>query len=98
MMKADASKYLHILAFECPRCQTLALEWTFSPMRNLESVDATPFHPQCACGWTGQWLGAQARGHAVLPWSTPESSEEESSEDEAVNQDEGIERDTGNPV
>lgn len=93
-MKADASKYLHILAFECPHCQTPALEWTFSSMRNLESVDATAFHPKCSCGWTDRWLGAQARGHAVLPWSGPM----EPPEGEDVNEEEGIGRNTGNRV
>lgn len=92
-MKADASKYLHILAFECPGCQKPVLEWTFSSMRNLESVDATAFHPKCSCGWTDRWLGAQARGHAVLAWPEPESSDED--ED---NQQAEIETDTGNPV
>ena len=92
-MKADASKYLHILAFECPRCQSPVLEWTLSPMRNLESVDAAAFHPKCSCGWTNHWLGAQARGHAVLPWSgSAESSEED------VDEEPTIETDTANPV
>jgi hypothetical protein len=91
-MKADASKYLHILPFECPRCHKPVLEWTFSSMRNLESVDATAFHPKCSCGWTGRWLGAQARGHAVLPWSGPESNHEH------LDQEQETERDTGNRV
>ena len=89
----DASLYLHILAFECPRCETPVLEWTFSPMRNLESVDATAFHPTCSCGWTSRWLGAQARGHLVLPWS---ASGEFSGDD--INEHAKIEPDTGNPV
>ena len=92
-MKVDASLYLHILAFECPRCETPVLEWTFSPMRNLESVDATAFHPKCSCGWTGRWLGAQARGHLVLPWSPSAKSA-----GEGVDAEEEIESDTGNPV
>ena len=92
-MKVDASKYLHILAFECPCCQTPVLEQTFSEMRNLESVDATAFHPKCSCGWVDRWLGAQARGHAVLPWSAPGESSGEDVDEEAA-----FEPDTGNPV
>jgi hypothetical protein len=90
---ADSSKYLHILAFECPHCQTPVLEWTFSQMRNLESADASSFHPKCSCGWADHWLGAQARGHAVLPWSGPEGSSEEDVDEEVA-----FEPDTGNPV
>jgi len=92
-MKTDASLYLHILPFQCPRCQTPILVWTFSPMRNLESVDATPFEPRCSCGWTGRWLGAQARSHLVLPWSATQNL---SAEGVAV--EGAIEGDTGNAV
>ncbi len=98
-MIADVSRYVHILAFECPNCGNPVLEWTFSPMQNLESVDASALHPKCVCGWTSRWLGAQARGHLVFPW--PESAErqiESENEGEGIDEEAGIEPDTGNPV
>ena len=70
-MKADASTYLHVLAFECPRCKKPVVEWMLSTMRNLEAVDASPVQLHCTCGWTERLLGAQARGHVVLPWAAP---------------------------
>jgi hypothetical protein len=84
-MKEGAAKYLHVLAFQCPRCGMPMVEWVTSPQRNLEATDASAFTPKCSCGWSGRQLGAQAREHLVLPW--PESNQTLSQE--TSKQDEG---------
>lgn len=101
-MKADASTYLHVLAFECPRCKKPVVEWMLSTMRNLEAVDASPVKLQCTCGWTDRLLGAQARGHVVLPWAPlgevcVETPEQEPEQERLANK-RISEPDTGNPV
>ncbi len=67
-MQADASTFIHILAFQCPQCEKPVLEWMLSPMRSPESIDGATFNLKCSCGWSDGWLGAQARRHQVLPW------------------------------
>jgi hypothetical protein len=68
-MQAGASLFIHILAFQCPQCEKPVVEWMLSPMRSPESIDGCTFHLKCSCGWSGGWLGAQARNHLVLSWS-----------------------------
>lgn len=76
-MKASASLFLHVLAFQCPRCETPVVEWVLSSLRSLESPDGTTFSVNCQCGWADRLLGAQARGHSVTHWTTSNDSEQE---------------------
>jgi hypothetical protein len=73
-MKTNASTFLHILAFQCPRCERPIVESVLSSMRNLESIDSAVLNLRCSCGWTDGRLGAQARRHLVLPWSASNES------------------------
>lgn len=73
-MQADASTFLHVLAFECPQCEQPVVESLVSPLRSLESVDGGSLQLRCVCGWSGERLGAQARRHLVVAWSGSEAS------------------------
>lgn len=77
-MNTNASTFLHILAFQCPRCEKPIVESVLSSMRNLESIDSAALNLKCSCGWTDGRLGAQARRHLVLPWP---ASDEPSAQD-----------------
>jgi hypothetical protein len=68
MTKASPAPFIHILAFQCPQCQRPVVEWVLSSLRSPESIDAATLNLKCSCGWSGVWLGAQARRHPVLAW------------------------------
>ena len=68
-MQADASTFIHILAFHVPSAKSPSSNGVLSPMRSPESIDGAAFNLKCSCGWSDGWLGAQARRHLVLPWS-----------------------------
>lgn len=92
-MKAEASMFLHILVFQCPRCDTPIIQWTVNSMRSLEGADGASYDPQCPCGWSGNLVGAQARSHLVVPWSkaagSPETGGGTAEEDERAGEEPG---------
>jgi len=70
-MNGSSITFLHLLAFECSRCETPIVEWALSSMRSPESVDGTMFQLKCSCGWSDGRVGAQARNHLTMPWTAP---------------------------
>jgi hypothetical protein len=95
-MKAGASLFLHILVFQCPRCESPIVESLLSPMRSLESIDSTALNLKCSCGWSDGRLGAQARKHLVLPWPALSESPVQDADEGAGEQD--CEEDTLNTL
>jgi hypothetical protein len=65
----SSNTFLHVLTFECSRCETPVVEWALSSLRSPESVDGTMFQLKCSCGWSDGRMGAQARNHLTLPWT-----------------------------
>ena len=63
-----AATFLHILAFQCPQSRDPIVESVLTAMRNSEQIDGASFNLKCQCGWSGCWLGAQARKRIVISW------------------------------
>ena len=62
--------FVHVLLFGCSRCGAPVPSAIVSGNRNVEEVDAGLVELKCSCGWSGNALGVEARGHWVHGWPT----------------------------
>src|ERR1700694_2998750 len=69
-MNDKAIESVHLLLFGCPECGNPIAVSRVSEFYNLELLDATSFRVKCDCGWSGDFLCAEARRHIVESWTS----------------------------
>jgi hypothetical protein len=60
--------YVHVLLFECRSCGCPVASAITSHNRSVEEVDSRRIPLRCACGWSAELLGTEAKKHLVEPW------------------------------
>ncbi|HTW23916.1 MAG TPA: hypothetical protein VMD78_09965, partial [Candidatus Baltobacteraceae bacterium] len=67
-MQSEPKDFVHVLLFQCMNCGLPVANAVKTDSRNLEDVDLDSHNILCACGWTGQASGLEAKRHWVEPW------------------------------
>ena len=65
----DGRNSVHVLLFQCPKCDSPIVASTLSEYLSLEMVEGMGFNLECKCSWLGQQLGASANKHLVEAWA-----------------------------
>jgi hypothetical protein len=61
-------RFVHVLLFQCPTCNSPIAAAQSSQAQNVEDVDAVKLKISCGCGWNGVSSAVHAKRHWVDSW------------------------------
>jgi hypothetical protein len=64
----ETEAFVHVLLFQCRKCERPLTAPKVAAQKNPEQVDAAEHELACSCGWSARLLGVEALRHWIFDW------------------------------